>query len=72
MKTSKKIRTSSGVDIFAVLLTSVFENSSELYIIADDVVLSKTGVVEQPLVLEGMMSRKNDFIPWFGQILRNL
>ena len=72
IKTSKKIRTSSGVDIFAVLLTSVFENSSELYIIADDVVLSKTGVVEQPLVLEGMMSRKNDFIPWFGQILRNL
>ncbi|MBN1431174.1 MAG: putative manganese-dependent inorganic diphosphatase [Methanomicrobiaceae archaeon] len=72
MKTSKKIRTSSGVDIFAVLLTSVFENSSELYIIADDVVLSKTGAVKQPIVLDGMMSRKNDFIPWFGQILRNL
>jgi len=72
LKISNKIKTSSGVDIFAVLLTSVFENSSELYIVADDVVISKTGAEEQPLILEGMMSRKNDFIPWFGGILKNL
>ena len=72
ISTSKKIKQSSGVDIFAVLLTSVFENSSELYIVADEIVISKTGAEKQPLLLKGMMSRKNDFIPWFGYILRNL
>jgi manganese-dependent inorganic pyrophosphatase len=72
ISTSKKIKQSSGVDIFAVLLTSVFENSSELYLVADEIVVSNTGAEEQPLLLEGMMSRKNDFIPWFGYILRNL
>ncbi|WP_421907870.1 putative manganese-dependent inorganic diphosphatase [Methanolacinia petrolearia] len=72
ISTSKKIKKSSGVDIFAVLLTSVFENSSELYLVADEIVLSNTGAEKQPLLLEGMMSRKNDFIPWFGHILKNL
>ena len=70
--TSKKIKKSSGVDIFAALMTSVFENSSELYIIADEIIISKAGAEKQPLLLKGMMSRKNDFIPWFGYILRNL
>lgn len=72
LKASGKIRTSSGVDIFAVLLTSVFENASELYIVADDILLSRIKAEKQPVLLEGMMSRKNDFIPWFGQILKNL
>ncbi|WP_048148576.1 putative manganese-dependent inorganic diphosphatase [Methanolacinia paynteri] len=72
ISTSKKIKQSSGVDIFAVLLTSVFENSSELYLVADEIVVSNTGAENQPLLLEGMMSRKNDFIPWFGHILKNL
>ena len=72
LRISKKIKSSSGVDVFAVLLTSVFENSSELYIAADDLVISKTGAEKQPVLLEGMMSRKNDFIPWLGGILKNL
>ena len=72
INTAKKIKQSSGIDIFAVLLTSVFEDSSELYLVADEIVVSNTGAEEQPLLLEGMMSRKNDFIPWFGHILKNL
>lgn len=72
VRVSESIKRSSGADIFAVMLTSVFDNSSEIYIFADEIVLSNAGAEEQPLVVEGMMSRKNDFLPWFGQIIRNL
>lgn len=72
LRISRKIKKNTGTDIFAVLITSVFENSSELYIAADDIVISKTGAGKQPVLLEGIMSRKNDFLPWFGRILKNI
>ncbi|MBO4521773.1 MAG: DHH family phosphoesterase, partial [Methanomicrobium sp.] len=71
-KAVASLKKSNSADIFAALLTSVFENGSELYIAADSAVLTDCGMTEQPIRKEGMMSRKNDFIPWFGEILRNL
>ncbi len=71
-KAVQALKKSNSADIFAALLTSVFENGSELYLAADTAVLTGCGITEQPLRKEGMMSRKNDFIPWFGEILRNL
>ena len=71
-KAVASLKKSNSADIFAALLTSVFENGSELYIAADAAVLTDCGMTEQPIRKEGMMSRKNDFIPWFGEILRNL
>ncbi|MDD4300731.1 MAG: putative manganese-dependent inorganic diphosphatase [Methanomicrobium sp.] len=67
----RELKKANGVDIFAALLTSVFENGSEIYIDADNAVLTKSGCKSQPIRKEGMMSRKNDFLPWFGQILKD-
>ncbi|MBP5082918.1 MAG: putative manganese-dependent inorganic diphosphatase [Methanomicrobium sp.] len=71
-KAVQALKKSNSADIFAALLTSVFENGSELYLAADAAVLTDCGITAQPIRKEGMMSRKNDFIPWFGEILRNL
>lgn len=67
----KELKKQNRADIFAVLLTSVFENGSEIYINADGSILNQCGAEKQPVRMEGMMSRKNDFLPWFGQILKN-
>ncbi|HDR73144.1 MAG TPA: putative manganese-dependent inorganic diphosphatase [Methanoculleus sp.] len=66
------LRETGGVDIYAVLLTNVFENASDLFISADDATLSRFGWAEQPVRLDDVMSRKKDFLPRFGSMLRGL
>ena len=67
-----KLREALGADIFAVLITSVYENGSDLFISADESVLQRLNFEEQPIRLEGVMSRKKDFLPQFGQMIRGL
>ena len=60
------------VDIFVVLITSVFENGSDLYASADENTLQRLDYLDQPVRLDGVMSRKKDFLPQFGQLIRGL
>lgn len=66
------LRETGGVDIYAVLLTNVFENGSDLFIASDEATLSRLGWADQPVRLDGVMSRKKDFLPRFGSMLREL
>ena len=53
-----------------VLFTNVFEKSSFLYGAADPDLLHSLFKENLPTRLEGVMSRKLDFIPWLGARLR--
>ncbi|MBR1368367.1 pyrophosphatase [Methanocalculus chunghsingensis] len=67
-----EIREQLDVDIVAVLITCVFENGSDLFVAADDMTLQRLHIDTQPVRLEGVMSRKKDFLPRFGQMIRSL
>lgn len=58
------------VDIFILLVTKVFENESDLFASADDYTLQRLNYADQPVRLDGVMSRKKDFLPQFGQVIR--
>ena len=65
------MRSVSKADIALVLFTSVMENASEVYGDAEpDRIVSIFGR-ELPVKLEGVMSRKKDFLPWLGGRLRD-
>ncbi|QSZ66307.1 putative manganese-dependent inorganic diphosphatase [Methanofollis aquaemaris] len=66
------LRAEAGADIFIALFTNVFENASDLFAAADEVTLAKLGMTGQPMRLENVMSRKKDFLPKFGNMLRGL
>jgi len=66
------IKAGQGVEILVALFTSVFDSASLLFAVADSDLLAKTGIEEQPTRLDNVMSRKNDFLPRFGQMLRNI
>lgn len=66
------IRTGSGADIVLVLFTSVTENASELYGTAEPGFLRTVFGNDLPIRLEGVMSRKKDFLPLLGEKLRTL
>ncbi len=61
-----RMKTRHGADIVLVLFTNVVEKSSELYGAADPGLLSAVFAEDLPVRLEGVMSRKLDFLPWFG------
>jgi manganese-dependent inorganic pyrophosphatase len=63
---------SHGVDMYLVLFTGVLEDASLLYAAGDDALLTALDMRDQPLRLEGVLSRKKDFLPRFGQMLRQL
>jgi manganese-dependent inorganic pyrophosphatase len=65
-----RIRTASGAHIVLALFTSVLENSSDLYGVADPDLLQELFGKTLPVRLEGVMSRKKDFLPWLGSRLR--
>jgi len=70
---TERLRVSTGSDIFITLFTSVFENASEVFAAAtDNTILSKLEITKQPARLESVMSRKNDFLPHFGSLLKNI
>jgi manganese-dependent inorganic pyrophosphatase len=71
-RAAARMRIRHGAAIFAVLFTNIFDGASDLYVAADDTVLARLQVRTQPLRLAGVMSRKKDFLPRFGEMLRPL
>ncbi|MDD1671613.1 MAG: putative manganese-dependent inorganic diphosphatase [Methanomicrobiales archaeon] len=65
-----RLRESHGVDMYVALFTNVLEEGSEVFVAADETTISKMGYRDQPQRMEGLMSRKKDFLPRFGQMLR--
>jgi manganese-dependent inorganic pyrophosphatase len=65
------VRTSCAADLVLVLFTSVMENASEVYGDAEPALLLALFGRDLPVRLEGVMSRKKDFLPWLGEKIRN-
>ncbi len=68
----KNLRKENGDDLYMVLFTNVIQNGSELFIAGDAALLVSLGYETQPVLLPGVMSRKKDFVPVFGQKLRSI
>ena len=68
----EKLRRENGVDLYLALFTNIIANSSTLFAAGEHAVLAALGYDEQPVTLPGVMSRKKDFLPGFGGMLRNL
>ncbi|MHC1626372.1 MAG: DHHA2 domain-containing protein, partial [Methanoculleaceae archaeon] len=68
----RNLRNAHGADIYIALFTNIFEGSSDLFAAADAALLSKLGLQYQPLRLEGVMSRKKDFLPRIGTMIQRL
>jgi len=66
------LRMENGIDMYLVLFTNVIANRSYLFAAGDQNRISALGYDRQPVMLEGVMSRKKDFLPVFGHYLRNL
>jgi len=66
------LRTSSAADLVFVLFTSVSDGASVVYGSADSRALSEIFNEPLPLRLNGVMSRKKDFVPWLGEKIRSL
>ena len=71
-KEIERLRTTMGVDCFFALFTNVFSNASDLFAAGDEACIAKMDLRDQPVRLEGVMSRKKDFIPKFGHMFRQL
>lgn len=65
-----KMRNAYGTDMVLVLFTNVLEKSSEIHGIADPDFIQALFGKKLPIRLEGVMSRKKDFLPWLGARLR--
>ncbi|HQJ88648.1 MAG TPA: putative manganese-dependent inorganic diphosphatase [Methanoregulaceae archaeon] len=64
-------RASQRADLAVVLYTSVFENASLAFFAANDEAwLGRLNLDGEPLLLRDVMSRKKDFVPRLGQLLR--
>jgi len=60
----------SGADLVLSLFTSVMDNASDCYGAGDaDLIITLFGR-SLPVHLDGVMSRKKDFLPWLGEKLR--
>jgi manganese-dependent inorganic pyrophosphatase len=66
----EKMKAKSSADLVLVLFTSVRDNSSDCYGEADPGLLSVIFAKPLPVHLDGVMSRKKDFLPWIGAKLR--
>ncbi|MDD4138404.1 MAG: putative manganese-dependent inorganic diphosphatase, partial [Methanoregula sp.] len=64
------VKAKSGADLVLVLFTSVRDNSSECHGEADPGLLRGIFAKSLPVRLDGVMSRKKDFVPWIGEKLR--
>ncbi len=67
-----EVRMQHSVDLYLVLCTDVIDQVSYLFAAGNQSLLDGLGYHDQPVRLPGVMSRKNDFIPSFGQKLRLL
>ncbi|MDD1725004.1 MAG: putative manganese-dependent inorganic diphosphatase [Methanospirillum sp.] len=60
-------RKNHGYDLSIVLVTDVVGQISSLFASGDSSLLDRLGYGDQPVILKGVMSRKKDFFPSFGQ-----
>jgi len=67
-----KMKAKTGADLVLVLFTSVLDNSSSCYGEADADLLHAVFEQSLPVHLDGVMSRKKDFLPWLGARLRTI
>ncbi len=65
------MRSGYGADLVLVLFTCVMENASEVYGDAEPALLLALFGRDLPMRLDGVMSRKKDFLPWLGEKLHN-
>lgn len=65
-------QTMHGYDMSIVLVTDVIGQQSFLFASGDLGLVTKLGYHDQPVILEGVMSRKKDFFPVFGQRFRQV
>ena len=68
----ERLRKEFGVHLYLVLFTNVMGNTSYLLAAGDKNTLLGLDYTVQPVRLDGVMSRKKDFLPVFGQKLRLL
>lgn len=67
-----RMMATSGSDIALVLFTSVFENGSDLYGEGEHELVRPLFGESIPVRLDGVISRKKDFLPWLGACLREV
>lgn len=67
-----KFQIANGYDLSIILVTDVVGQLSYLYASGDSPLLTKLGYANQPVLLDGVMSRKKDFFPVFGQSFRQI
>lgn len=67
-----EIRDNTGADLYIVLFTDVIGQVSYLYAAGDAGLINGIGYEIQPVELPGVMSRKKDYFPVFGQKLRSV
>lgn len=68
----ERLHATMGADCFFVLFTNIFGNASDLFAAGDEGCINRLDLRVQPRRLEGVMSRKKDFIPKFGQMFRTV
>jgi len=68
----EKLRAATGNDLAFALFTNVVENASDLYGAGDAGMLSALYGPELPTRLDGVMSRKKDFLPLLGEKLKKM
>lgn len=68
----EKLREETGNDLAFALFTNVVENASELYGAGDAGTLAALYGPELPAWLDGVMSRKKDFLPVLGEKLKKI
>jgi manganese-dependent inorganic pyrophosphatase len=71
-KILQHLREKNRVDLYIALFTNVVEEGSDVYLAGEEALRSRLGFHEQPLRMDGIMSRKKDFLPRLGQLLRSL
>lgn len=64
------LRREEGADIAVLLCTSVIDEASLVFADGDPRLLEHLGLASQPTRMDGVMSRKKDFLPWFGRTLK--
>lgn len=69
-KEVERLRESYRADFFIALFTSIMDGASEVFAASDETSLRRTGFSVQPVLMEGVMSRKKDFLPRFGSLLK--
>ncbi|HPD10624.1 MAG TPA: putative manganese-dependent inorganic diphosphatase [Methanoregulaceae archaeon] len=65
-----RLRVQRGVDLYLGMFTNAMDDASYLFAAGDTALLSRLELGVQPVHLPGMLSRKKDLVPWFGERLR--